>query len=280
MFVSAHAHFVAENPPISELRVASKKKRGVRIWDAHWCRNRLCSDASSATILVMGWAFQQEAHREVRTTGSCGRGPIGIASYGGRTAIRLRRARRSLHRVRPGFRRARSGRRRAALCCAGRLVRNGLHRPRYRLWTWLWTSAARRIRIAGLRVTWVRGTWVWGTGLRVTWVRGTGLRRTWVRGTGLLGTRACIWRTRLLRGRRVLAAAGLPRSRAGIPTAHLRRRRRVSPAAARRDPLQWGRSLHRQSRQRPLDVLPLRRRFMNSKAAARQMSRRTQCILA
>jgi hypothetical protein len=209
---------------------------------------------------AMGWAFEQEAHREVRTTGSCGRGPIGIASYGGRTAIRLRRARRSLHRVRPGFRGTGPRRRRAALCGAGRLVRTiGLHRPRSRLRTWLRASAARRIRTTGLRCA-----WLWGTRLRCARLRCTGLRCTWLRGTW-----ARLRRARLLHGRRVLAATGLPQSGVGIPAKHLCRRRRVSAAAARRDPLQRGWSLHRQSRQRPLDVLPLTRRCMTAIGGSR-----------
>ena len=132
----------------------------VRNWDIRLRQNRLRFGPGSVTIFVLGVGFAQEAHREIRSTDACGRGPVFVARFGGRAAIRLRGARRSLHRGCAG------------LCGAGR-----------------WSSrAALRGTGSRIRSTGLWGTGLWGTGLRCAGARLPSSRNLWSPRISLLPT--------------------------------------------------------------------------------------------
>jgi hypothetical protein len=167
---------------------------------------------------IRGGLSRQEAHNEIRNTDVCGRGPIVVADFGGRTAICLR-------------------------CARGRL-----YRERSRLCgPW---SRNRRAAVCGTRGC------VWGTGLRAVEprLRRTRICRTGtsLRSAGLWATGARLQGSCLLWGRRTsvrgTAGARLPiRLCGGLCT-----------KTTRRHPLQRRRSLCRQSRLRSVGILQLR----------------------
>jgi hypothetical protein len=213
---------------------------GVRNWDIHSRSKCLLFDRRSATIHHhRGGLSRQEAHREIRIIYICGSGSIVVADFGGRTGICLRGARRSLYRQCSGLCAAGTRKRRAALCGTGCFIR------RAGLWG---------IRLRGTRL---RGTW--------TGVRSPRLRRTAARVcTGLWGTGACLRSSRLLWVRRTGArrTASLCRARTRLP---IRLCGRIRAEATCRHPLQWWRSLHRQSRLRSVGILQLRHRQASAK---------------
>jgi hypothetical protein len=198
----------------------------VQNWDIHSRRKCLRSHQRSAKICHRG-GLRQEAHREIRNTDVCGSGAIVVAGFGRRTAICLRGTGRSLYRKCPGLCGTGSRRRRAALCGTGCIIRR----------TGLWGAG---LRGTGTRL---RSAGSYRTGARI---RNAGLRGTWARLRG-----SC-----LLWGRSARRTASLCRARARLP----RLCGRIRAEATRRHPLQRRRSVHRQSRPRPVGILQLRQR--------------------